>query len=1138
MALNKNNLDEDIEEEEVEPKKRKFAFLKSMRRPLRFKATLRVSSAIAIREIVAVFQNPMAYGIIALFLAGCGLYFFAVHDFFGANEATVRPLVRQIPLFLAVLIPILTMRSVADEKQSGTMQWMQTLPVTDTQIVLGKFGAACTMLFGILFMSTLFPLLVAQVGSLDTGQILASYIGLFLVGCAYCSLGILASSLTSKAALGLLIGLLLALAFYGTSFALGFVSPELAELFSYASFKEHFKTMERGVLDSRNLCFYLSVIMVALAGSVQSLARGRSKSKVAGPVFLLFTLLIAIGWNVGAANLVARVDLTRNEMNTLSPPSLEVVSKFAGLSVNVYVSADLPDILHDPITGKKTNMRVAKQRFFDLLDEFRANAKGRMWVNVFDSNLEKSAQEAGMRPIFDRGRDQMYFFGATFKFGDVVERLPSVTAAEFQEFNITNTLIRLRKRAIGFKKIQEVRNAAKTIKKATERCRTEMTRAVPPLDQLPMAKRQEPILSRVRIAGYKRRFRSIKDRCHWLGEVGKTTAVYAKQNPILQKMRLASTTAANILRNFERSLQPTARRGDDPLLIADTFNRSLRRIGNFHLDFEASPGRKTIGVVCSGTSFCPFRSQARFSDDEIEWVQAAPKELRAIGEGFLNLARRVDEQLEDLEQVYFRRDGYDIIPIDLREPIPPGITSLIIISPVGPSEAYRSLDEQSLNNFSENELYHLDQFLLADGSLAVFMSPWRLALETEGPDGRAHSKLFKNQSNIHQLLTHYGIDATDKFVVEPRHHGDLNMAYTLKNQGVSTDVDTIGYPLLPFFTAFDSKHPVARGISHVILPYATELTLDTEHTEALMLGSRKSVRGEAESMPLDPKELWTWAQEKSKDSHAPVPVAATRQGRIDSYFKKPLVIPTSDGKNPSHILRGQGRLMVVGSGLGFEPLHHDTIIVPTIDLMDIAKDPERHKFMLKAALVRYSNWTTAHDRLQPILGSTWSSTRRFMRHCLDWLVQEKELKHIAIKLLPTATLDINPQNDHGWPARIRAIAIGAGPGLLLFIGLLVWLMKRRRKKRIMAVVKRAKMPVKKPLPGTEQETPTDEGNTETSDASQAPSSGDSKEQEPEDKSEGEKRPSRDTDENPTAEFAPDDDPPEQSSDNAKTSDAE
>ena len=149
---------------------------------------------------------------------------------------------------------------------------------------------------------------------------------------------------------------------------------------------------------------------------------------------------------------VGRVD-HQSSVNTLSMPSLDVISKFAGLSVNLFVSPDMPDVLHDPITGEGNDMRVARQRLLDLLEEYRANAKGRMWVNTFNKDLEKEAVKAGIRPLIDRGRDTPYYFGATFKFGDVVERLPSATQTKFQEFNITKTLVRLR-RAIGFKKIK------------------------------------------------------------------------------------------------------------------------------------------------------------------------------------------------------------------------------------------------------------------------------------------------------------------------------------------------------------------------------------------------------------------------------------------------------------------------------------------------------------------------------------------------------------------------------------------------------------------------------------------------------------------------------------------------------------
>jgi len=1006
----------------------------------------------------------VAYGLIALFLAGCGLYFFVIYDFFGANEATVRPLVRQMPLFLAVLVPILTMRSVADEKHNGTMNWLQTLPVTDMQIIIGKFIASACIIFGILFTSGLFPALVAQVGSLDGGQILASYVGLFLVGCAYASLGILASALTSKPFFALVLGLFFGLVCYGTSFALGFVSPDLAELFSYVSFKEHFQTMERGVLDTRNLFFYGSVIFVALVFAAVALGRGRSSSKLISPLVLSFTLVFAVAWNLAASNLVGRIDLTKNSVNTLSVPSLEVVSKFAGLSVNLYVSPDIPDVIHDPVTGEPRNVRVAKQHVLDLLEEFRANAKGRMWVNTFTDDLDKEAEKAGMQPLYDRGREDTYYFGATFKFGDVVERLPSLLQAEFHEFDVTTTLVNLRKRAIGFKKIQDVRNAAKTVNKATLRCRTEMLRSVTPLDQLPAAKRQEPLLSRVRISDYKRRFRNIKDRCHWLGEVSKTISVYAKQNPILERMQLASIESADILRTFERALTKKNSTRYAPLKLAKQFIRSLEHLKNLHIDFEASPGRKSIGFVCSGTSFCPFRTAPRFTQEELDWLSSAPKELNTIGTQFVELSQKINERLEDIEQHFFRNYGIDIVHVDLAKPIPKGLKALVVMSSVGRSPAFKSSENQALHKFSEAELHKLDQFLLNDGSLAVFLNPWHLSLDARNIDGSTSSRLQANKSNIGKLLSHYGVTDTGKFIVEPRQHGQLKMKYTLANQTGNTEVDNIGYPLLPTLTTFNEKHPVARGTAYVTLPYATVLKLSHPKAQPLLLSSRKAVEAEAGSIPLDPQKLWEWSQSRSTASHEPSPVAATLEGRLDSYFKKAPPGGPEGKTKKQHILRGQGKLLVVGSNLGFEPLHHDTIFGPDIKLTNISKDPERHKYLLKNALMRFANWTNAMDRLEPVLGPSWTGTTRFFRNSLDWLVQDKEMNNVDIKLLPTATLDINPHNDRGWPARIRGIAIGAGPALLLFVGLLVFLTKRRRRQWIVGAVKKAKKPVKKPVP--------------------------------------------------------------------------
>ena len=162
---------------------------------------------------------------------------------------------------------------------------------------------------------------------------------------------------------------------------------------------------------------------------------------------------------------------------------------------------------------------------------------------------------------------------------------------------------------------------------------------------------------------------------------------------------------------------------------------------------------------------------------------------------------------------------------------------------------------------------------------------------------------------------------------------------------------------------------------------------------------------------------------------------------------------------------------------------------------------------------------------------TWTGTPRFFRNSLDWLVQGKELDNVGVKLLPTATLDINPRKDRGWPSRIRAIAIGAGPLLLLIVGLLVWLTKKRRRKWIVEAVKKAKKPVvkappKPPEPELKEEKPADAKDPDSEvtgkakdDVEASPGKTDAKEtvkpeqRTPEQGDEG-ARSTRDTDENP------------------------
>ena len=123
-------------------------------------------------------------------------------------------------------------------------------------------------------------------------------------------------------------------------------------------------------------------------------------------------------------------------------------------------------------------------------------------------------------------------------------------------------------------------------------------------------------------------------------------------------------------------------------------------------------------------------------------------EHRTIGQGFVKLAERIDEELEDIEQTFFRQHGLDIVPVDLSRPLPKNIGALVVIGSVGPSNAFKSSQKQTLRKFTQSELYRLDQFLLSDGALAVFMNPWHVSLTETNADGSLSPNIEPNASNI------------------------------------------------------------------------------------------------------------------------------------------------------------------------------------------------------------------------------------------------------------------------------------------------------------------------------------------------------------------------------------------------------
>ena len=227
---------------------------------------------IARRELAATFDSPIAYIAATVFLVATGLMFFfgidGSQDFFEARQATLRPLFDSAPWVLAVILPAVTMRLVAEEKKTGTLELLVTLPVSDSRIIIGKLLGAMGFLLVALGLTLVFPAVVISVGDPDIGAIAGGYFGLFLIGTTFLALGLMTSTWTHNQIVAFILGLLLCVFFWTATDALiklAFERPPTA--LRLLTFKTQFAAFAKGVVDVRNVVYFLTVTAAAIATS-------------------------------------------------------------------------------------------------------------------------------------------------------------------------------------------------------------------------------------------------------------------------------------------------------------------------------------------------------------------------------------------------------------------------------------------------------------------------------------------------------------------------------------------------------------------------------------------------------------------------------------------------------------------------------------------------------------------------------------------------------------------------------------------------------------------------------------------------------------------------------------------------------
>ncbi len=240
--------------------------------------SLRNIATITRREIRSYFDSLVAYVVICGSLVAVGLYFF-YGGFWQVNRASMGRMFEGLvcmPLALSVLvIPLVTMRAMADEKRSGTLELLITMPVTDSEVVLGKYFAAFGMTLLLLVISLAYPISMFvwpwHMGPLDWGPVWAGYFGLALFSAAGTAIGLMFSCITESQVIAFFMTAGLLTFLYVIGSLVEYVPGGLGDIVSFVSFQSRFSSFARGLIDTRAIVFFLSIAIICLLVSFRSL---------------------------------------------------------------------------------------------------------------------------------------------------------------------------------------------------------------------------------------------------------------------------------------------------------------------------------------------------------------------------------------------------------------------------------------------------------------------------------------------------------------------------------------------------------------------------------------------------------------------------------------------------------------------------------------------------------------------------------------------------------------------------------------------------------------------------------------------------------------------------------------------------
>lgn len=862
-------------------------------------------TAITRKELKAYFGSPMAAIFIGAFLLASLFSFFWVEIFFARNIADVRPLFRWMPILLIFLVAALTMRQWSEEQRMGTLETLLTMPVRISHLVVGKFLAVLAMVGVALLFTVGLPVTVAILGNLDWGPVIAGYLGTLLVASAYISMGLFVSSKTDNQIISLITTAIIAGLIYiiGSPDVTGVFGNRASELLRSLGTGSRFESITRGVIDLRDVVYYLSITVFFLVLNTMVVDSNRWSSGESSSGYrraAILTIVLA-GINLLVLNLWMapahgyRIDITGKQEYSISRTTKDIVTSLRDpLLMRGYFSEKTHPLL-SPLVP----------RIRDLMKEYAIASGGRIKVEFVDpredEELEAEANRAyGIRPVpfqiagrYEASVVNSYFdilikYGdqhLTLGFNDLIEVRPAGDGSldvslRNLEYDLTRSI---KKVLFGF---QSVESIFAGVEEPIELKAFITEGALPPgLEELPRTLEQ----AAGEIAGEsggKFRFSMIDpDAPGSPYDREKLAELYGLRPmsafPFLDKsfyMHLILEVGDDLERIFPSADMSQAE-------IREEIEAALKR--------GASGFLKTVGLWTPR----PEAPSPQFR-------------MRPVNASFELLT----EQL---------KESYNVKNVDLTGGRVPGdVDVLLLAAPQG---------------MQEREVYAVDQFLMRGGAVVALAG--RYMLDTATIQSGGGLSLKPAGAGLVDLLDSYGIKVEDSLVMDERNEPFPIPVIRQVGMFQVREIQKVNYP---FFIdvrndSMAGDDPVTANLPAVTINWPSPLVLDEDknsgRTVSVLLRSSPDswVEGSGISVQPDFKqypERGFPAPESEKLAESVLAVSV--RGAFESYFKdRPVPGPYEEpGSDEGSSAEGTGeeisatipsspessRLVVVGSG--------------------------------------------------------------------------------------------------------------------------------------------------------------------------------------------------------------------------------